>query len=106
MKSFRQKLIEDDLKQGKSVGSKGSIDSYVEAIFMIDKKGSFDKEGTTSQEEELKKEYRFKIKKSELSSVIDVIRSLPGVTIQTKTDMAKMKGAMEKDVKGKDLLEI
>lgn len=93
MKSFRQKIIENDLKQGKTVANNAKKDDYVTAIFMIDKKGGFDREGIDAPESELQKEYKFKIHKDKLGNVIDTLRNIPGVTIQTKTDVKKSEGA-------------
>jgi len=92
MRTLRQKIIEDDLKQGKTVANNAKTDDYVTAIFMIDKKGGYDKEGIDAPEVELNKEYKFKIKRDKLGSVIDTLRSIPGVVIQTKTDVKKPEG--------------
>jgi len=86
MRTIKQRLIEQDLKQGKTIINKGNNDKYVEAIFYVSQKGGsgYDKKALISQESALAKEYKFRIDKDKLGNVIDHIRSLPGVTMQTK----------------------
>jgi len=85
MRTLRQVIIEQDLKQGKSI-SNAPTPKYIEAILMVSD-GAFDKESMESPEKELEKEYKFKIQKDKFGQVIDQIRSLDGVTVQTKADV-------------------
>ena len=85
MRTLRQVIIEQDLKQGKSI-SNAPTPKYIEAILQVSG-GAFDKESMESPEKELAKEYKFKIQKDKFGQVIDQIRSLDGVTVQTKTDV-------------------
>lgn len=92
MKSLRQREIEKDLKEGRYL-KKQDKDDYVEAVFMVVKgKKSVDKEDQKDQTAELADKYSFKIKKADLGMVVDQIRSMPGVTIQTKSDIGGPEG--------------
>ena len=50
-----------------------------------------------SREDKCGYRYKFKIQKDKLGNVIDQIRSMPGVVIQTKTDVKKGEGPKEKE---------
>ena len=97
MRTLRQRLIEQDLKQGKTIVNKSKESDYVEAVFSISsqKKASYEQGKIAGQETELAKKYTFKIQKDKLGNVIDQIRSIPGVYIQTKTDIKQGEGPKE-----------
>jgi len=83
MKTFRQKIIEQEIKQGKSF-IYNKPDEYIEAVFMI--KGKSDKKDLMAPSQELSKMYTFKIKKDKFGQFIETIKSMPGVIAQTKNE--------------------
>jgi len=85
MRTLRQRIIEQEIKQGKSFLF-DKPEEYIEAIFMVKEKSKVDKKDVSAPSQELSKLYTFKIKKDKFGQFIEKIKSMPGVTVQTKNE--------------------